>query len=98
MYASGTYENTLLDNLKFMHRYGHPEFAWLTIITILLFYRWSEKPPFLKDGLWMVGANLGAYLLTCNPGEYRDLYWGMPVLIIMASHSVINAPRFIAGP
>jgi hypothetical protein len=45
-----------------------------------------------------VGANLGAYLLTCNPGEYRDLYWGMPVLIIMASHSVINAPRFIAGP
>jgi hypothetical protein len=98
MYASGSYENTLLEKLKFLHKYGHPEFAWLTIIAMSLFYGWSEKTPFLKCGLWMVGANIGAYLLTCNPWEYRDLYWGLPVLIIMASHSVIRTPRFIATP
>jgi hypothetical protein len=96
MYAGGSYQNTLLDNLRFIHRYGHQEFLWLTIISILVFCRWPEKPRFLRGGLWMIGANLGAYLLTCNPGEYRDLYWGLPVVIVLASHSVVRLGRFIA--
>lgn len=64
----------------------------------LLIYRWSEKPAFLRCGMWVVAANSLAYVLFCNPGEFRDFYSSMPLLALMLAHSLIRASGVEKSP
>jgi len=58
-------------------------------IIFLMVFRWREKPAFLRGGLWMMLPNYAAYL-TCVPGEWRDFYWCLPVMLILATHTLIS--------
>lgn len=72
----------------------------LLILTTLvsISYRWLEKPAFLSGSLWMLFPNLVAYILICVPGEYRDFYWVLPVLIIHTTYALIAFAGFADHP
>lgn len=57
---------------------------------LLLSYGWKEKPLFLRYALLMFLPNLVAYILTCNSGEYRDFYWSMPPMWLLATHTMVQ--------
>lgn len=65
----------------------------LLAAVLLLVYRWQEKPALLKAGLWMLLPNTAAFLLIGNPGEWRVFYWCLPVLALLATHSVVRMVR-----
>ena len=82
---------TWKENFYYLYQYNnYIVLLTLVIIFVLLTYNWWEKPAFLKAGLWMAPFNIGAYLLTCHAGEYRDLFWIMPVLTLLATHSLVR--------
>lgn len=89
MYGTA-YIFTLPSNLIYLMYYNYYTYVCLVMTVCFLIYRWPEKPDFLKGGLWLLVPSMSAYLFACNPGEYRDLYWCMPVLMLLATHTVIR--------
>lgn len=83
-------EHNLEHNFLYSFNYNYYTFTSLLFAALLVTYHWHEKPEFLRGGLWMTLANYVAMVITCRPAEYRDLYWGMPVLIILATHSLLK--------
>ncbi|MBV8938547.1 MAG: hypothetical protein JO089_01740 [Alphaproteobacteria bacterium] len=81
-------QHTFVDNVFYFVQYNYVHFVAALVTAALLAYRWPHKPLFLRAGLLMSALNFAAYLLWCNPGEYRDLYWGMPVMILLAAHTL----------
>ena len=71
--------------------YNYTTLICFTVTILLLTYCWQEKPAFLRAGLWMAFANWLAYFFCCERGEYRDLYWGMPIIAMLATHTLIRA-------
>lgn len=61
----------------------------LASILFLVLFRWREKPVFLRAGLWMLLPNTVAYAFT-YPGEWRGFYWSLPVLLMLATHTLIS--------
>jgi len=55
---------------------------------ILIFYKWAEKPPFLKAGIWILVPLLGTTLFFGYLDELRDYYEVYPVLLLLISYSV----------
>ena len=59
---------------------------WLAIISagaILIFYKWSDKPDFLRHGLWIA---VPLFLLTLFFGfidEWRDYYELYPIVMLL---------------
>jgi hypothetical protein len=54
----------------------------------LMFYKWSMKPKFLKDSIWIF---IPLFLLTTFLGwwnEWRDYYEFYPILLLLVAHSV----------
>ena len=76
--------------IPFMIGYDYTTAIHIVILGVLMTYRWMDKPAFLRVGSWVVGVNVGAFLLTCNPGEYRDLYFSLPVWILLATHTLVS--------
>lgn len=79
-----------LQNLLALYGFSYQSIVALCVSLLLVTYRWSEKPLFLRYGLWMVVPNVGAYILTCNPHEYRDLYWCLPPMLLLATHTLVE--------
>ena len=78
---------TLAGNLQWIMQWGDYKFILLAIM--LMAYRWKEKPPFLRAALPMLLAHTCVYLTLCVPGEYRDFYWSLPVMLLMIVHSLV---------
>jgi hypothetical protein len=84
------YINTFLRHMRHAFGYNYYSYVCAVITGFLLLYKWQEKPAFLLAGLLMAIPNLAAYFLTCNVAEYRDLFWCMPVPVILATHSIVK--------
>ncbi|NQS98103.1 MAG: hypothetical protein HQ591_06595 [candidate division Zixibacteria bacterium] len=59
----------------------------LAVIAGLVFYRWTDKPLFLRDALWIVAP---LFILTLFMGyidEQRDFYEAYPVVLLLIYHS-----------
>ena len=60
----------------------------LAAIVLMVFYRWTEKPLFLRDALWIAAP---LFILTLFLGyidEQRDFYEAYPVVLLLIYHSV----------
>jgi len=69
----------------------------MMVAAVLLFYRWVDKPEFLRKGFGLVVLNAAVFVTVCRDGEYRDLYFCLPILAMLGTHtlvSLIGADRF----
>ncbi len=88
----GGIEFHLLDfNVAYLH-YSFCAILGALAIAWLLCDRLAEKPPLLRDGLWMAVPLASLALFFGNMGEWRDFYEVYPVVIVLAIHSL--APLF----
>jgi hypothetical protein len=85
-----TFWRLFQDQLHYMHGYNFYTLMAGIGMLVLFSYRWKEKPGFLLGCLWMALANVVIYLFCCNDGEYRDLFWSMPAMVLLATHSVVT--------
>jgi len=94
-FGDSGYIFTWRENFLYLFTYNsYMDLIGLIMIVILLTYRWWEKPLFLRSALWMLLPNAGAYFLTCHAGEYRDLFWSLPVMTMLATHSLVSMGGF----
>lgn len=63
----------------------------LVAVFLLLTYRWEEKPVFLRRAIPMFGLNVLVCFFMNSPGEFRNWLWGMPPLVLLATHSLLSA-------
>jgi len=87
---TGTFiEFHLIDhNLRLLTGYDLTLAAAVLGLILLVFYKWNEKPKFLKTSLWMF---IPLVILTLFLGfldELRDYYEVYPVVIIFIAHSI----------
>lgn len=80
------FSHNLMIFLERFYLYLPPLRVFLTF-AVLSFYRWREKPAFLKDALWMLAVMLGLDLFFGMVDEVRDLYEVYPVALALATHS-----------
>lgn len=74
----------------FWVRYGYDTLFRAVILFVLIVWRWEDKPLFLRASLWMLLPNVAAHVITANPPEYRSLYWSLPVLVLLAVHTLVG--------
>jgi hypothetical protein len=62
-------------------------FGWCGLI-LLLFYRWREKPVFLRHALWIVVPLVVLTFFLGYLDELRDYYEAYPIVLLLLLHSV----------
>jgi len=62
-------------------------FGWCGV-ALLLFYRWSDKPAFLRHGLWIVVPLVVLTFFFGYLDELRDYYEAYPIALLLVLHSV----------
>jgi hypothetical protein len=73
---------------------GQPgEMIVLAGLFLLLGYRWQEKPAFLKTGLWVWLAMVPVFLVYGYPHEYRVFFDVLPLLTLLATHTLVSLVR-----
>jgi hypothetical protein len=60
----------------------------MLLIAVLAGYHWSEKPAFLRDGLWILAPLVLLTMLFGFVEELRDYYEVYPILLILIVHSI----------
>ena len=79
-------------NLKLFELYPTKIIAlWIGIagvIMAVLFHHWSDKPQFLRDGIWICLPLVGCILLCGFLDELRDYYEVYPIIILLLFHSL----------
>lgn len=75
----------------FLLDHDYTTFVHFMITALFLTYRWVEKPELLRSGLWIAAMNVIAFVFFCNTAEFRDLFFCMPVLVLLATHTLISA-------
>ncbi len=63
---------------------------WLGV-GLLVFFRWSEKPAFLKRGIWILAVLLAFSFFLGYIDELRGYYEALPVLLLLVAQSVAAA-------
>jgi len=88
----GTFiESHLIDhNLRLLTGYDLTLAAAVLGLILLVFYKWNEKPNFLKTSLWMFIPLVILTLFLGYLDELRDYYEVYPIVIIFIAHSMIN--------
>ena len=86
----GTFiEFHLIDhNLRLLTGYDLTLAAAILGLILLIFYRWNEKPEFLKTSLWMFIPLLILTFFLGYLDELRDYYEIYPAVIIFIAHSI----------
>jgi len=86
----GTFiEFHLIDhNLRLLTGYDITLAASVLGLILLIFYKWNEKPNFLKTSLWMFIPLVILTLFLGYLDELRDYYEVYPVVIIFIAHSI----------
>lgn len=85
-------ENTYIILLRIL---GHPVItvgSWL-ILAFAVFYRWREKPEFLKYSLWIFLPLFLLYLLFGNYGELRVFYEVFPIFVLLIAHTIASLAK-----
>lgn len=81
--SAGGYQN--------MIRYSFSNLVCLAFVSLLVFYKFMEMPAILRAAFIIVLLNYTGYRLFCyQGGEYRDLYWCMPLLVLMGAHGFVK--------
>ena len=99
-----TFRNNLGSSLEF-HLFDHnlmllrPPYSLSALVvglglSLLVFYKWTEKPAFLKSGIWILAPLFIATLFFGYVDELRDYYEVYPILLLLASHSIGNIVRY----
>ncbi len=70
----------------------------VAMIFYLMTARWTEKPAFLKNGLWVLPVIYLAYMVHGNPGEYRVFFDLLPLLILLATHTLTEVTELSRAP
>lgn len=77
-------------NIKLLRPYSLPSiFVWISIIVLVL-YKWSNKPDFLKHSLWILVPLLFLNLLFGYLDELRNYYEVYPIIILLSAHTIGN--------
>ncbi len=86
----GTFiEFHLIDhNLRLLTAYDLTLAAAVLGLILLVFYKWNEKPNFLKTSLWMFIPLVILTLFLGYLDELRDYYEVYPAVIIFIAHSI----------
>ncbi len=86
----GTFiEFHLIDhNLRLLTGYDLTLAAAVLGLILLVFYKWNEKPNFLKTSLWMFIPLVILTLFLGYLDELRDYYEVYPAVIIFIAHSI----------
>jgi len=86
----GTFiESHLIDhNLRLLTGYDLTLAAAVLGLILLVFYKWNEKPNFLKTSLWMFIPLVILTLFLGYLDELRDYYEVYPIVIIFIAHSI----------
>jgi hypothetical protein len=81
-------------NLQLLGFYPAKTIAlWLGIgivLAMLIFYRWSDKPQFLRNGMWICIPLLLFILLFGFADELRVYYEIYPIVFLMVFHSACD--------
>ena len=84
----GIVEFHLFDyNVRILSRYSLTIFAVIAGILLLLFYKWNEKPEFLKSSLWAAVPLLVLSLFFGVIDELRDYYEVYPSFALLLGYS-----------
>ena len=79
-------------NLQLLGLYPAKTIAlWMVIaavVMILLFHHWSDKPQFLRDGIWICMLLVCCILLFGFLDELRVYYEIYPIVILLIYHSL----------
>lgn len=70
----------------------------ICMMFFILTFRWQAKPAFLKKGLWVLSYMYIAYVLYGYPGEYRVFFDIMPLLVLLATHTLISGTDISKSP
>ncbi len=90
IYNGVTYMGQVKENFLHMINYDYLVFLATLVTGMLLTYKWQEKPLFLRAGMWLVVMNVAAFIAVCHPGEYRDLFWCLPIVSILMTHTLVR--------
>jgi len=81
-------------NLQLFKLYPAKTIAlWLgiaAVVMILLFHHWSDKPKFLRDGIWICLPLLCCIFLFGFADELRDYYEIYPIIFLVVFHSICD--------
>jgi len=79
------------DNLDLIRKYPlSTVFAWGGFI-LLVFYRWPDKPAFLRHSLWVLPPLLVLGMIFGLADELRIYYEACPVVALILYHSIARA-------
>lgn len=70
-----------------MSPYSIEALAYL-FITLMVLYKWEEKPAFLKYGLWILPPLLLLCLFFGYFDELRDYYEAYPIVLLLIAHTM----------
>lgn len=71
--------------------------SWIVLLVLVL-YRWDDKPPLLKWGLWILVPLFGLYFTIGMPREIRIFYEAYPIVSLLVAHSVMTILCARPGP
>jgi hypothetical protein len=81
-------------NLQLLGLYPAKTIAlWMGIAAVvmaLLFHHWSDKPQFLRDGVWICIPLVCCILLFGFVDELRDYYEIYPIIFLLVFHSMCD--------
>ena len=81
-------------NLQLFKLYPAKTIAlWMGIAAVvmtLLFHHWSDKPQFLRDGIWICIPLVCCILLCGFLDELRDYYEIYPIIFLIVFHSMCD--------
>lgn len=63
--------------------------SWIVLLVLIL-YRWDDKPPMLKWGLWFLVPLFALYFTVGMPREIRVFYEAYPIVCLLVAHSVMT--------
>ena len=81
-------------NLQLLGLYPAKTIAlWMgiaAVVMVLLFHHWSDKPQFLRDGIWICIPLVCCILLFGFVDELRDYYEIYPIIFLLVFHSMCD--------
>jgi hypothetical protein len=87
----GTLEFHLIDhNIDLLQPYDPSVGIAYLVLFLLLTYRWSEKPLFLRRALWIAAPLFGLTVFLGYFDELRDYYELFPIMLLLVAHSFGN--------
>lgn len=86
------------DNLRFIGEYSIPKVVVFFAIALILFYKWSAKPTFLKHAIWIFAPVVLLVLAFGYLHEWRAYYEVYPIAFLLLAHSVSNVLRIRMAP